>query len=91
MLEAENLLTHVQLIRLPVNTGFATGNNIAVKAAEGFEWIAFFPGAGLVRALARSGEIARDVALFGSRMLQTLDPERLDGVGDTTCPITFRV
>ena len=41
LLEAEDLLPHVQLIRLPHNAGFAAGNNIAVKAAEGCEWLAF--------------------------------------------------
>ncbi len=41
LLEAEGLLLHVQLIRLPHKTGFAACNNIAVKAAEGYEWIAF--------------------------------------------------
>ena len=37
LLEAEELLPHVQLIRLPRNAGFAAGNNIAVKAAEGWD------------------------------------------------------
>jgi GT2 family glycosyltransferase len=87
LLEAEDLLPHVQLIRLPHNAGFAAGNNIAVKAAEGCEWIAFlnpdaFPEPNWLEQLLAAAKLQPEGALFGSRMIQALDPERLDGVGD---------
>ena len=87
LLEAEDLLPHVQLIRLPHNAGFAAGNNIAVKAAEGCEWIAFlnpdaFPEPDWLERLLAGAKSQSEGALFGSRMIQALDPEQLDGVGD---------
>lgn len=87
LLEAEDLLPHVQLIRLPHNAGFAAGNNIAVKAAEGCEWIAFlnpdaFPEPDWLERLLAAAKSRPEGALFGSRMIQALDLERLDGVGD---------
>ncbi len=85
--EAEDVLPHVQLIRLPHNVGFAAGNNLAVKAAEGCEWIAFlnvdaFPEPDWLERLLAAAKLRPEGALFGSRMIQALDPERLDGVGD---------
>ncbi len=85
--EAEDLLPHVQLIRLPHNAGFATGNNLAVKAAEGCEWLAFlnvdaFPERDWLEQLLAATKSRPEGALFGSRMIQARDPERLDGVGD---------
>lgn len=87
LLEAEDLLPHVQLIRLPRNTGFAAGNNLAVKAAQGCEWIALlnvdaFPEPDWLEHLLAATKLRPEGALFCSRMLQALDPERLDGVGD---------
>jgi GT2 family glycosyltransferase len=88
LLETEDLLPHVQLIQLPHNAGFAAGNNIAVKAAEGCEWIAFlnvdaFPEPDWLERLLAAAQSRPEGALFGSRMIQALDPERLDGVGDS--------
>lgn len=87
LLEAEDVLPHVQLIRLPHNAGFAAGNNIAVKAAEGCEWIAFlnpdaFPEPNWLERLLAAAQSQPAGTLFGSRMIQALDPQRLDGVGD---------
>jgi len=87
LLEAQDLLPHVQLIQLRYNAGFAAGNNIAVKAAEGCDWIAFlnpdaFPEPDWLEQLLAAAQAQPEGALFGSRMIQALDPERLDGVGD---------
>jgi GT2 family glycosyltransferase len=41
LLVTEDLLPQVQLIQLTHNAGFAAGNNLAVKVADGCEWIAF--------------------------------------------------
>jgi GT2 family glycosyltransferase len=87
LLEAEDLLPYVQLIRLAHNAGFAAGNNLAVKVAEGCEWIAFlnpdaFPEPDWLEQLLTAAKSRPEGALFGSRMIQALDPESLDGVGD---------
>ncbi len=85
--EAEDLLSHVQLIRLPHNAGFAAGNNLAVKVAEGCQWLAFLnvdaiPEPDWLERLLAAAKLRPAGALFGSRMLQALNPEKLDGVGD---------
>ena len=79
LLEAEDLLSHVQLLRLPHNAGFAAGNNIAVKMAEGCEWLAFlnvdaFPEPDWLEQLLAATKFRPKGALFGSRMLQALHP-----------------
>ena len=84
---AGELLPHVKLIQQSHNAGFAAGNNIAVKVAEGCEWIAFlnpdaFPEPDWLVRLLAAAKSRPEGALFGSRMIQALDPERLDGVGD---------
>lgn len=81
------MLSHVQLIRLPHNAGFAVGNNIAAKVVEGCEWVAFlnvdvFPEPDWLERLLVATKLRPEGALFGSRMTLTLDLERLDGVGD---------
>lgn len=85
--QAGELPARAQLIRLPKNSGFAAGNNLAVKAAEGCEWLAFlnvdaFPEPDWLERLLAAAKSRPAGALFGSRMIQALNPEKLDGVGD---------
>ncbi|MGH6893859.1 MAG: glycosyltransferase family 2 protein, partial [Dongiaceae bacterium] len=77
----------VSLIKLDTNSGFAAGNNLAARRAEGCEWIALlnpdaFPEPDWLKALMDAAAKHPDYTFFGSRMLMADEPDRLDGVGD---------
>ena len=78
---------NVTLIRLDTNTGFAIANNIGVKEAKGYDWIALVNPDAFVRPdwLERLVEAAKkypEYACFGSRLLTGTDGTMLDGAGD---------
>ena len=77
----------VTLIRLEQNTGFAAGNNLAVRRAESCEWIALlnpdaFPEPKWLETLMDAAARHPQFSFFGSRMLMADSPDLLDGVGD---------
>jgi len=77
----------VKLIRLEQNIGFSAGNNLAVRRANGCEWIALLnpdaiPADDWLERLVAAAERWPDVVCFASRMVQQRRPEFLDGAGD---------
>jgi GT2 family glycosyltransferase len=85
---AAEYLHTVELIRLPENVGFARANNIAARAARGFDTLALLnPDAiaerGWLKALVDAAERAPHVAAFASKMLLASTPAYLDGAGDS--------
>lgn len=77
----------VTLIRLEQNIGFAAGNNLAVRRADGCEWVALlnpdaFPEPKWLEALMDAAARHPEYSFFGSRMLMAESPDLLDGVGD---------
>jgi GT2 family glycosyltransferase len=86
-LAAKRLRT-AELIRLPSNVGFAKANNIAARAARGFDAFALLnpdtaAEAGWLEALVRAAELEPTVASFASQMRLAESPEYLDGAGDS--------
>jgi len=77
----------VTLIRLEQNTGFAAANNLAVRRADGCQWIVLlnpdaFPEPKWLEALMDAAAKHPEYLFFGSRMLMADSPNLLDGVGD---------
>jgi GT2 family glycosyltransferase len=69
------------------NLGFAGGNNLGFKQAEGSEWIALinpdaFAEPDWLEKLVAAAELKEDCASVGSRLLRANDAATLDGVGD---------
>ncbi len=76
-----------EIVKLGQNVGFAKGNNLAAERAEGCEWLAFVnPDAVLeprwLEKLLEAAAARPDCVFMGGCLLQTDDPERLDGAGD---------
>lgn len=78
----------VRLIDLDRNTGFAQGNNLAVKvASKASEWIALinpdaFVESYWLEALLVAAESNPEFDVFGSMLLNAAAPALLDGTGD---------
>lgn len=78
----------VRLMLLDRNTGFACGNNLAIKAASGeSEWIALinpdaFAEPRWLEALLVAAESNLGFDVFGSKLVSAVDPKVLDGAGD---------
>jgi len=78
----------VRLIQLDQNTGFARGNNLALKAASAeSKWIALinpdaFAEPLWLEALLVAIESNPGFEVFGSKLVNTDDPMMLDGAGD---------
>lgn len=78
----------VRLLALERNTGFAQGNNIAIKAAsDDSEWIALLNPDAFVEphwleTLLASAESNPGFDVFGSTLVNAADPMVLDGAGD---------
>jgi GT2 family glycosyltransferase len=78
----------VRLISLDQNTGFARGNNLAIKAASTeSEWIALlnpdaFAAPGWLEELLASAKRNPTFDTFGSLLVNAADPMLLDGAGD---------
>lgn len=74
-------------IRLTDNTGFAVANNIAVKTADGCEWVALlnpdaYAAPDWLEKFCLATQRNPDFSFFGARMLMDDNPEKLDGIGD---------
>jgi len=85
---AEGPLRRVQLIRLPANVGFARANNIAARAAHGFDALALlnpdaFAEPEWLDALVGAAERDPMAAGLASHMLLAETPQYLDGAGDS--------
>lgn len=85
--QAERAYPWLCVIRNPENRGFAAANNLAVARSEATEWLALlnpdaFPAPDWLVALRQATQDEPHYALFGCRLLDAADPERLDGVGD---------
>lgn len=85
---AEKHLTGVEVIRLSENVGFAKANNIAARAARGFDTLALLnPDAvaesGWLEALMGAAAREPTVAAFASQMRLAADTAFLDGAGDS--------
>jgi GT2 family glycosyltransferase len=78
----------VHLIALDENTGFARGNNMAIKAASPeSEWVALlnpdaFAEPNWLESLLSSAQRNPTYDVFGSKLVNAADPTRLDGAGD---------
>lgn len=78
----------VRLIALDQNTGFARGNNLAIEAASvASEWIALinpdaFAEPRWLEALLVAAESNPEFDVFGSKLVNAVDPMLLDGAGD---------
>lgn len=78
----------VRLMLQDWNTGFARGNNLAIKAAsEESEWIALinpdaFAEPRWLEALLMAAECNPAFDVFGSKLINAADPTMLDGAGD---------
>jgi GT2 family glycosyltransferase len=84
---AESLFPKFEFIRLDRNTGFAAANNHAADLAADFEWLALLnPDAYAAPDWLERMIVAAcknpDFSVFGSCMLISSSPSRLDGVGD---------
>lgn len=79
----------VRLIALDENTGFAHGNNIAIKlASANSEWIALlnpdaFADPEWLEQLIASAKRNPEYDFFASKLVNAGDPSLLDGAGDT--------
>jgi len=78
---------NIELLRLGKNLGFSEANNVAVRYAEDMHWVALlnpdaFPHTHwLDRLLTTAGEHP-EYEFFGSRLINAVNPELLDGDGD---------
>lgn len=87
-LEIARRFTSVRLLAQEWNTGFARGNNLAIKAAsEESEWVALLnPDAFAVprwlEALLAAAESHPEFDVFGSKLVNAADSTLLDGTGD---------
>jgi GT2 family glycosyltransferase len=78
----------VQLMLLDQNTGFARGNNLAIEAASAeSEWIALinpdaFAEPRWLETLLVAVESNPGFDVFGSKLVNAVDPRVLDGAGD---------
>ncbi len=78
----------VRLMAQERNTGFARGNNLAIEAAsKESEWIALinpdaFAEPQWLEALLLAAKSNPSFDVFGSKLVNALDPTKLDGAGD---------
>ncbi len=78
----------VRLLALNKNTGFACGNNLAIKTvAKELGWIALinpdaFAEPRWLEALLLAAESNTGFDVFGSKLVKEADPTQLDGAGD---------
>ena len=78
----------VQLIQLTENTGFAAGNNFALKQEPLAEWVALlnpdaFPRPDWLARMLAAADSNPDFDTFGSRLCSDSEGVTLDGIGDT--------
>lgn len=78
----------VQLLALQKNTGFAAGNNAALKQVPLAEWVALlnpdaFPRPDWLARMLAAADSNPDFDSFGSRLCSDSEGLTLDGIGDT--------
>jgi GT2 family glycosyltransferase len=83
----EERFPRVELLRPSENLGFAGGNNLGVRAAEGCDWVALlnpdaFAEPDWLEALLRAASENPEYAFFGSRLFSVSNVGCLDGTGD---------
>lgn len=87
-LEIARRFPSVRLMALDRNTGFARGNNLAIEAADAeSEWIALinpdaFAEPRWLEALLMAAESNPRFDVFGSKLINAVNPTVLDGAGD---------
>lgn len=88
-LEIAARFPQIRVIALQENTGFARGNNIAIRAAAAdSKWIALmnpdaFAQPDWLATLAQAAHRSPAFSVFGSKLVVAADPSILDGAGDT--------
>ena len=81
----------VRVIASDQNTGFARGNNMAIKAAAAdSEWIALinpdaFADPGWLEEMLNAARRNPEFQVFGSKLVEAENPSMLDGAGDAYC------
>lgn len=85
--EITDYLHRIRLIRLNDNIGFAEANNIGVREAEGFKWIALinpdaFADPDWLKELLEAADQYPGYSFFGCRMLSAEQNGLLDGTAD---------
>ncbi len=84
---AQRAFPGLQVIRCAENLGFAAANNLAVARSKPTKWLALlnpdaFPAPDWLATLQQAVQDYPQYAVFGSRLLDATDPNRLDGTGD---------
>jgi GT2 family glycosyltransferase len=79
---------HIEVMMLGRNTGFAHANNVALEHTDGVRWVALLnpdarPEPRWLEELLRAATAHAGYAFFASRLLSGIDPELLDGAGDS--------
>jgi len=87
LLRAEREYPWIEAVRLESNVGFAMGNNIGAALAPECKWIACLnPDAyahpDWLANLMQAAQAHPEFALFGSKLILAMYPDRLDGTGD---------
>lgn len=87
----------VELVQPGKNLGFAGGNNLAARMADGSDWIALlnpdaFPRADWLERLLAAAESEPGYVMLTSTLVLAGDTDRLDGTGDVyhTSGLAFR-
>ncbi len=87
-LEIARRFPSVRVLKQDQNTGFARGNNLAIAvAAEDSEWLALinpdaFAKPRWLEALLAAAENNPSFDVFGSKLVNAIEPTLLDGAGD---------
>lgn len=87
-LEITRRFPSVRLIALDENTGFARGNNLAIETtSKKSKWIALinpdvFAESAWLETLLVAAESHPEYDVFGSKLVNAVDPEIIDGTGD---------
>ena len=83
----ESDYSQIQLIKSPVNLGFAGGNNLAIKTVQNSEWIALLnpdtvPPYDWIKRIKSAINTHKNTQMFSCRLVKTSDQNCIDGTGD---------